>query len=40
MLTRLLDNLLKLEHYAGLKNEHMKYENSPQKTDLHLLTQK
>jgi len=31
MLTRLLDNLLKLEQHAGLKKtEQMNYENSPQ----------
>jgi len=32
LLTRLSDNLLKLEHYAGLKNwaDELLYENSPQ----------
>jgi len=30
MLTRLSDNLLKLEHHADLKTEQMNYENLPQ----------
>ena len=30
ILTRLSDNLPKLEHHAGVKTEQMNYENSPQ----------